>query len=93
MPGNGRTIFLNVGHAAYLNVQDYPDIQHEYLREQMMKQYALLYLSEGKFNMFNKQEKDFSELEPQEAVDIVLEKIESIYTQSLKWGSVNGTRC
>ena len=84
MPGNGRTIFLNVGHAAYLNVQDYPDIQHEYLREQMMKQYALLYLSEGKFNMFNKQEKDFSELEPQEAVDIVLEKIESIYTQSLK---------
>ncbi len=27
-PGNGRTIFLNVGHTAYLNVQDYPDVQH-----------------------------------------------------------------
>lgn len=83
-PGNGRTIFVNVGHTAYLNVQDYPDIQHEYLREQMMKQYVLLYLNEGKFDLFNVQGKDFSELEPQEATESVLEKIESIYAQSLK---------
>ena len=83
-PGNGRTIFLNVGHAAYLNVQDYPDIQHEYLSEQMLKQYVLLYLGEGKYDMFGQDGKDFSELEPQEAVDQVLEKIESIYAQSLK---------
>lgn len=83
-PGNGRTIFLNVGHAAYLNVQDYPDIQHEYLREQMLKQYVLLYLGEGKYDMFGQDGKDFSELEPQEAADQVLEKIESIYAQSLK---------
>lgn len=83
-PGSGRTIFLNVGHAAYLNVQDYPDIQHEYLREQMMKQYVLLYLGEGKYDMFGEPDKDFAELEPQEAADQVLEKIESIYAQSLK---------
>ncbi|MDD3243988.1 MAG: hypothetical protein PHD32_09730 [Eubacteriales bacterium] len=83
-PGTGRTIYLNVGHAAYLNVQDYPDIQHEYLREQMMKQYVLLYLGEGKYDMFAASGKDFAELEPQEATDQVLEKIESIYAQSLK---------
>lgn len=83
-PGSGRTIYLNVGHAAYLNVQDFPDIQHEYLREQMMKQYVLLYLGEGKYDMFGQNGKDFSELEPQEAADQVLEKIESIYAQSLK---------
>lgn len=83
-PGNGRTIFLNVGHAAYLNVQDYPEIQHEYLREQMMKQYVLLYLDEGKYDMFDQNGKGFAELEPQEAADQVLEKIESIYSQSLK---------
>ena len=83
-PGTGRTIFLNVGHVAYLNVQDYPEIQHEYLREQMMKQYVLLYLGEGKYDMFGQDGKDFSELEPQEAADQVLEKIESIYAQSLK---------
>lgn len=82
-PGSGRTIYLNVGHAAYLNVQDYPDIQHEYLREQMMKQYVLLYLNEGKYDMFGEHGKDFAELEPQEAADEVLEKIESVYAQSL----------
>ena len=34
--------------------------------------------------MFGQEGKDFSELEPQEAADQVLEKIESIYAQSLK---------
>lgn len=82
--GNSRTIFLNVGHAAYTNVQEYPDIQHEYLREQMLKQYVLLYLAEGKYDMFGEQGKDFAVLEPQEAADQVIEKIESIYAQSLK---------
>lgn len=84
IPGSGRTIYLNIGHTAYLNVQDYPDIQHEYLREQMMKQYVLLYLNEGKYDMFRQEGKDFSELEPQEASDVILEKIESVYAQSLK---------
>lgn len=83
-PGTARTIFLNVGHTAYLNVQDYPDIQYEYLREQMLKQYVLLYLAEGKYDIFGDQGKEFAELEPQEATDQVLEKIESVYTRSLK---------
>lgn len=82
--GNGRTITLNVGHVAYLNVSDYPYIQHEYMREQMLKQYVLLYLAEGKYDMFGEQGKDFADLEPQEAADQVLQKIESIYYQSLR---------
>lgn len=83
-PGNGRTIYLNVGHVAYLNTQDYPDIQHEYLREQMLKQYVLLYLAEGKYDMFGEEGQDFAELEPQEAADKVIEKIESVYYKSLE---------
>ena len=83
-PGTGRTIYLNIGHTAYLNVQDFPDIQHEYLREQMLKQYVLLYLAEGKYDMFGEQVSDFAELEPQEAADRVIEKIERVYSQSLK---------
>lgn len=83
-PGNGRTIYVNIGHGAYINTQDYPDVQHEYLREQMLKQYVLLYLGEGKYDMFSEQGKDFAELEPQEAADQVLEKIERVYAQSLK---------
>ena len=80
-PGNGRTITLNVGHAAYLNLADYPDIQHEYLREHMMKQYVLLYLDEGKYDVFGE---GFAELEPQEATDKVIQKIENVFYQSLK---------
>lgn len=82
--GNDRTITLNVGHVAYLNVSDYPNVQHDYMREQMLKQYVLLYLAEGKYDMFGDQGKDFADLEPQEAADEVLRKIESVYFQSLR---------
>ena len=84
IPGSGRKIFLNIGHAAYLNVQDSPNFQHEYLREQMMKQYVLLYLGEGKYDMFVKQGLDFTELEPHEAADEVLNRIEHVYALSFK---------
>lgn len=80
-PGNGRTITLNIGHAAYLNLSEYPEIQHDYLREQMMKQYVLLYLDEGKYDVFGD---GFSDLEPQEAVDKVMQKVETVYYESLK---------
>lgn len=83
-PGNGRSITLNIGHAAYTNLENYADIQHDYLREQMLKQFVLLYLSEGRYDMFGDVGKDFVELEPQEAAEQVLQKIESVYYQSLK---------
>lgn len=79
--GNGRSITLNIGHVAYLNLSDYPDIQHDYLREHMMKQYVLLYLDEGKYDVFGE---GFADLEPQEAADIVIKKIENVFYQSLK---------
>ena len=79
--GNGRSITLNIGHAAYRNLDEYPDIQHDYLREHMMKQYVLLYLDEGKYDVFGE---GFSDLEPQEAADKVIQKIENVFYQSLK---------
>lgn len=81
IPGTGRCIFVNVGHTAYLNLQDYPEIQNEYLREQMLKQYVWLYLAEGRYDMFGS---EFAELEPQEAAPRVLEKIETVYYESLR---------
>lgn len=82
--GGVRKITLNVGHVAYLSVSDYPDVQHEYIREQMLKQYVLLYLAEGKYDMFGEQGKAFADFEPQEAADQVVQKIESVYYESLK---------
>ena len=83
-PGIDRVIYLNVGHAAYLSIQEYQDIQHEYLKEQMLKQYVLLYLAEGKFDAFGENGKDFIDLEPQEAVEKVVDKIEEVYYRSLR---------
>ncbi len=80
-PGTGRSIFVNIGHVAYLSLQDFPEIQTEYLREQMLKQYVLLYLSEGRYDMFGA---EFSEMEPQEAAPRVIDKIESVYSSSLR---------
>ena len=82
--GNARTITLNVGHVAYLNVKDYPDVQHDYMKEQMLKQYVLLYLAEGKYDMFGDEGKAFADLEPQEATDQVIKRIETVYYQSLR---------
>lgn len=79
--GNDREIYLNVEHPAYINLKDYPDIQHDYMREQMLKQYILLYMDEGKYDIFGD---GFTDLEPQEAADIVLQKVESVYYESLK---------
>lgn len=84
IPGTGRSIYINFGHAAYLNLQELPGIQTEYLREQMLKQFVLLYLSEGRYDMFNVNDSEFVELEPHEAVPRVIEKIESVYYSSLK---------
>lgn len=83
-PGIDRVIYLNVGHASYLSIQEYQDIQHEYLKEQMLKQYVLLYLAEGKFDAFGENGKDFIDLEPQEAVEKVVDKIEEVYYRSLR---------
>ena len=80
-PGNARSIYINLGHTAYLNLQDYPEIQREYLREQMLKQYVWLYLSEGRYDMFGS---EFADLEPQEAAPKVLDKIETVYYESLR---------
>ena len=82
--GNGRSITLNVGHPAYLYVSDYPEVQHEYIREQMLEQYVMLYLEEGRYDMFNVSGQSFTELEPQESAEQVLNKMESVYSKSLR---------
>ena len=67
-----------------MNIKDQPDIQYEYIREQMLKQYVLLYLKDGKTDMFKMDNKDFVDLDPYDAADQVLARIEQVYYQSLK---------
>ena len=82
--GNDRAIVLNIGHNAYLRLADYDDVQHEYLFEQVLKQYVLLYLAEGKYDMFKTDEEDFQELDPVTAASIVIDKIEDVFYKSVK---------
>ena len=84
LAGINREIYFNLGHAAFLKFKDAPDVQHEYLKEQMLKQYVLLYMKESKFDMFNMQGENFEDLSPQDAVEQVMEKIENIYAEALK---------
>ena len=81
--GNERFIYLNIGHNAYTRISDFPEIQHEYMYEQVMKQYVLLYLSEGKYDMFSLDGENFQELDPVSASERVIEKIEKVFYQSL----------
>ncbi|RHM63162.1 MULTISPECIES: hypothetical protein [Coprobacillaceae] len=81
--GDNRVIILNVGHIAYTRLSDYPELQHEYLREQMLKQYVLLYLDEGKFDMFDVDNKKFTDMDPQDAANNIINKIEDIYYKSI----------
>jgi hypothetical protein len=81
--GNDRTIYLNAGHVAYLLVKDNNEIQHEYIKEQMLKQYVLLYLAERKYAMFGSPDDNFESLDQLSAVDRVIGKVEEVYYRSL----------
>lgn len=81
--GNDRLIWLNIGHAAYTRIVDIPEVQYEYLYEQVLKQYVLLYLSEGKYDMFIENGESFQDLDPVTAAEKVISKIETIFYRSL----------
>ena len=75
-----RIIYINVAHPAFIALSDQAQLQREYMKEQMLKQYALIYLQEGRFGMFGH---GFEELGQIDACDRVIDKIEQIYFESL----------
>lgn len=44
-----------------------------------MKQYILLYLAEGKYDMFSDGKDKFQDLDPMSATERVMNKIEDVY--------------
>lgn len=82
--GTGRTITLNIGHVAYLKVEDNPDIQHAYMREQILKQYVLLYLAEGKYDMFGEQGKTLLNLNHKKQQNKFCKKLKHIFSKRVE---------
>lgn len=80
--GNDRIIYINNAHPAYLAIQYDESRQIEYMRQEMLKQYVLLYLAEGKFSMFGNGV-DLSEMELVEATQCIMDKIEEVYHRSI----------
>lgn len=78
-----RAIYFNIGHRAYTRLADSPEMQHEYMFEQLLRQYVLIYLAEGQFNMFKVGNEEFLDLDPVKAAERVMEKVEEIYFASV----------
>ena len=53
----------------------------------MLKQAVLLYLAEGKYDMFGISEDDFSKLDPYDAVNTILYKLDNIIYEKFKRGN------
>ncbi len=81
--GNSRNIVLNIGHIAYEGVKGDEEVQREYCKEQMLKQFVLLYLREGKYEIFGITAEDLENIDPVDLVDKVSNEIEHVYRESL----------
>ena len=51
------------------------------MKQEMLKQYVLLYLEEGKYSMFGKGE-DITKMDPIEAGKCIMDKVEEVYQRS-----------
>ncbi|MDD4111209.1 MAG: hypothetical protein PHS54_06700 [Clostridia bacterium] len=83
-----RCIYLNSGHYAYQFVKDQEEVQLFYITDQMIKQYILIYLAEGKYSMFAENGEDFLTLDPITINKRVMDKIEKTYFKHLG-GDIN----
>lgn len=81
--GGSRLIFINSAHPAYKASQGTDEDWKSYMKQEMLKQYVLLYLEEGKYGMFGNG-KDITTMDPIEAGKCIMDKIEEVYERSFK---------
>ena len=78
-----KKIVLNIGHPAYkMHIDN--ELEREYLKEQMLKQYVYLYLSENQLSIFGESDSDsFDALDFDTKIDKINNTIELVYKKSL----------
>ena len=76
-----RQIIINSGHPAYKAAQGDDEDWKSYMKQEMLKQYVLLYLEEGKYGMFGSGE-DIRTMDPIDASKCIMDKIEEVYHRS-----------
>ena len=60
-----------------------PELVHQYNFEQMLRQYVMMYLAEGQFDMFKVGDEEFLDLDPVKAAEKVIDKVEEVYFASI----------
>ncbi len=78
-----RAIIINSGHPAYISAQEDDEEWRNYIKQEMLKQYVLLYLEEGKYSMFGNGE-DITQMDPIDASKCIMDKIEEVYQKSFR---------
>lgn len=78
-----RKICINIGHKAWIRVSEDPELVHQYNFEQMLRQYVMMYLAEGQFDMFKVGDEEFLDLDPVKAAEKVIDKVEEVYFASI----------
>lgn len=81
--GNIRYIVLNIGHIAFEAVKGDEEAQREYCKEQMLRQFVLLYLREGKYDVFGLSQEELDNIDPIDLIDKISYQIEFVYRRSL----------
>ena len=79
--GTTRQITINVGHPAFKRIQEDDYFLEDYLSQEILKQYVMLYLQSGNNSMFNiDPEKDT----PDKMVEAMMSTVEEAYYQSFQ---------
>lgn len=81
--GNNRYIYINSGHEAYKRIRDDEVRQKEYIHEEMLKQYVMLYLSDARYEKFFGPSEDIDNMTPLDITKKVMDRIEMVYAASL----------
>ena len=76
-----RQIIINSGHPAYKASQSNDEDWKSYMKQEMLRQYVLLYLEEGRYEMFGNGS-DITEMDPIDASRCIMDKIEEVYQNS-----------
>lgn len=82
--GSTRTININSAHPAFTALSEDEDSQKDYLREQMLKQYVMIFWKEHRYEAFGLTSDDLDETDPSDLLDIIMDKIEETLFKSME---------
>lgn len=82
--GSVRTITINCGHPAFTALSADDESQKDYLREQMLKQYVMVFWKENKYEVFGLTADELDDTDPSVILDKIMDKVEETLFKSME---------